>query len=46
MLQKQYKRAEAIYLEQGQVEHAIQMYRSLHKWDAALAVAKVLSAVA
>ena len=29
LLQKQYTRAEAIYLEQGQVEHAIQMYRSI-----------------
>jgi intraflagellar transport protein 172 len=39
ILQKQFKRAEATYLEQGQIDKAIDMYCRLHKWSDALAVA-------
>lgn len=40
LLEKQFKTAESILLEQGQVEEAMRMYRQLHKWDQALAVAR------
>lgn len=33
VLNGQYQAAEVIYLEQNQVEKAIQMYLSLHKWE-------------
>lgn len=33
ILNKQFKTAEAIYLEQNQLEKALNMYRKLHKWD-------------
>ncbi|GMT03452.1 hypothetical protein PENTCL1PPCAC_25626, partial [Pristionchus entomophagus] len=37
---KRYKEAENIYLEQNNVEDAIKMYQTLHKWDDALELAK------
>lgn len=40
LLEKQFKTAESILLEQGQVEEAMRMYRQLHKWDQTLAVAR------
>ena len=40
LLEKQFKTAESILLEQGQVEEAMRMYRQLHKWDQSLAVAR------
>jgi len=33
VLNGQFQAAEALYLEQNQVEKAIQMYLSLHKWE-------------
>lgn len=33
ILNKQLKTAEAIYLEQNQIDKAINMYQKLHKWD-------------
>ncbi|XP_063226619.1 intraflagellar transport protein 172 homolog isoform X1 [Bacillus rossius redtenbacheri] len=41
ILNKRFKEAEAIYLEQNQLDEAISMYRSLHKWDEALALAEM-----
>jgi intraflagellar transport protein 172 len=40
LLAKQAKRAEAMLLEQGRVEEAVQMYAGLQKWDAAIALAQ------
>ncbi|GMT33310.1 hypothetical protein PFISCL1PPCAC_24607, partial [Pristionchus fissidentatus] len=37
---KRFKEAENIYLEQNNVEEAIKMYQTLHKWDDALELAK------
>eukprot|EP00080_Pristionchus_pacificus_P016971 PDM76991.1 osm-1 [Pristionchus pacificus] len=37
---KRYKEAENIYLEQNNVEDAVKMYQTLHKWDDALELAK------
>lgn len=39
-LDKQFNKAEALLLEQGQVEVAIEMYMELHRWDEAIAVAE------
>lgn len=33
ILNKQLKTAEAIYLEQNDLEKALDMYKSFHKWD-------------
>lgn len=33
ILNKQLKTAEAIYLEQNDLEKALNMYKSFHKWD-------------
>ena len=43
MLERQFKLAETIYLEQGLVGEAIKSYQSLHKWDDAIAVAEAKS---
>ncbi|XP_065670042.1 intraflagellar transport protein 172 homolog isoform X3 [Hydra vulgaris] len=40
MFEKQFKLAESIYLEQGLVDEAMEMYQELHKWDEALAIAE------
>ena len=40
MLDKNFKMAESILLEQGYVDEAIEMYQELHKWDEAIAVAQ------
>ena len=40
LLDKQFKAAEGIYLEQNQTESAIEMYQSLHMWDEALNLAE------
>ena len=40
VFEKQFKLAESIYLEQGQVDEAMEMYQELHKWDEALAIAE------
>ena len=39
VLDKNFKLAESILLEQGYVDEAIEMYQELHKWDEAIAVA-------
>lgn len=40
ILDKQFKAAEGIYLEQNQLDEAIQMYQRLHMWDEALGLAE------
>lgn len=40
ILNKHFKLAESLLLEQGQADQTIEMYKSLHKWDDALAVAE------
>jgi len=40
VFEKQFKLAESIYLEQGQVDEAMEMYQELHKWDESLAIAE------
>ncbi|ELV13731.1 Intraflagellar transport protein 172 like protein [Tupaia chinensis] len=40
MLDKNYKLAEMIFLEQNAVEEAMDMYRELHRWDECIAVAE------
>nr|XP_032825685.1 intraflagellar transport protein 172 homolog [Petromyzon marinus] len=40
MLDKQYKLAESIFLEQNAIEEAMQMYQNLHMWDECIAVAE------
>ena len=40
ILDRQFKAAEGIYLEQNQLDEAIQMYRRLHMWDEALNLAE------
>lgn len=40
MLDKNFKMAESVLLEQGYVDEAIEMYQELHKWDEAIAVAQ------
>ncbi|XP_070555163.1 intraflagellar transport protein 172 homolog [Ptychodera flava] len=39
-LDKQFKEAEAIYLEQNNIDEAMEMYQLLHKWDESIAVAE------
>eukprot|EP00051_Salpingoeca_urceolata_P019102 m.274557 g.274557 ORF g.274557 m.274557 type:complete len:1824 (+) comp19348_c0_seq8:278-5749(+) len=39
-LEKQFKLAESIFLEQNQTDEAIQMYQRLHKWGGAIEVAE------
>ncbi|XP_027706181.1 intraflagellar transport protein 172 homolog isoform X2 [Vombatus ursinus] len=40
MLEKNYKLAEMIFLEQNAVEEAMAMYQELHRWDECIAVAE------
>ena len=40
VLDKQFKAAEGIYLEQNRLDDAIQMYQRLHMWDEALNLAE------
>lgn len=40
MLHKQFKRAEAVLIEQGRMDDAIHMYKSLHKWEDAVTIAE------
>ena len=40
LLDKQFKAAEGIYLEQNQIDAAIDMYTSLHMWDDAISLAE------
>ncbi|KAJ3395502.1 hypothetical protein HDU92_005616 [Lobulomyces angularis] len=41
MLDKQFKIAENIYLEQGKVEDAMNMYQEMHKWNLSIKVAEM-----
>ncbi len=41
ILDGQFKAAEGVYLEQGRLDAAVEMYRRLHMWDEALALAEV-----
>uniref|UniRef100_A0A1I7TZF2 WD_REPEATS_REGION domain-containing protein n=1 Tax=Caenorhabditis tropicalis TaxID=1561998 RepID=A0A1I7TZF2_9PELO len=43
IMQRKFKEAERIFLEQNDTESAIGMYTSLHKWDEALELAKVIN---
>eukprot|EP00042_Codosiga_hollandica_P051782 m.643612 g.643612 ORF g.643612 m.643612 type:complete len:1752 (+) comp58351_c0_seq22:791-6046(+) len=45
MLEKHFKVAETIFLEQGASEDAIQMYQMLHRWNDALEVARIKGSV-
>lgn len=40
VLDKQFKLAESIYLEQGKVDEAMAMYQEMHKWDMSIKVAE------
>ncbi|XP_022255684.1 intraflagellar transport protein 172 homolog [Limulus polyphemus] len=40
MLEKRFKEAEGIFLEQNNIEEAMAMYQELHKWDDALELAE------
>lgn len=40
LLDKQFKRAEVILLEQGKTDAAMEMYQELHRWDDAIRVAE------
>ena len=40
IFEKQFKLAESIYLEQGQIDEAMEMYQEVHKWDESLAIAE------
>ncbi|XP_042302841.1 LOW QUALITY PROTEIN: intraflagellar transport protein 172 homolog [Sceloporus undulatus] len=43
MLEKNYKLAEMIFLEQNAVEEAMEMYQELHMWEECIAVAEAKS---
>ncbi|KAJ3125766.1 hypothetical protein HK098_008226 [Nowakowskiella sp. JEL0407] len=40
VLDKQFKLAESIYLEQGKIEEAMSIYQEIHKWDLSIKVAE------
>ncbi|XP_062507829.1 intraflagellar transport protein 172 homolog isoform X2 [Corticium candelabrum] len=40
ILNKEFKLAESIYLEQGHINEAMEMYQELHMWDESIAVAE------
>ncbi|KAJ1542591.1 hypothetical protein HK096_009222, partial [Nowakowskiella sp. JEL0078] len=40
VLDKQFKLAESIFLEQGKVEDAMRIYQEIHKWDLSIKVAE------
>ncbi len=40
IMDRNFKLAESIYLEQNNVEEAMEMYQELHKWDEAIEVAE------
>jgi pentatricopeptide repeat protein len=40
VLDKQFKLAESIYLDQGKVEDAMEMYQEMHKWSQSIKVAE------
>ncbi|KAI0233465.1 hypothetical protein LSAT2_016275, partial [Lamellibrachia satsuma] len=40
IMEKNFKLAESIYLEQNHIDEAIQMYQDMHKWDEGISVAE------
>lgn len=40
VLEKQFYKAEQIFLEQGEVEEAMEMYQEVHKWDDSIRIAE------
>ena len=42
-LRGDYTRAERVFVKQGQVDEAIEMYQTLHRWDDAIKVAEQAS---
>jgi intraflagellar transport protein 172 len=40
MLEKQFHRAEAILLDNNEIEEAMEMYQELHKWDESIKIAE------
>ncbi|XP_063414390.1 intraflagellar transport protein 172 homolog isoform X2 [Mytilus trossulus] len=40
VMEKKYKEAESIYLEQNHVDEAMEMYQEMHMWDEAIEVAE------
>ena len=43
VLEKKFKKAEEVYLEQNCIDECIEMYQELHMWDDAIAVAEAKS---
>ncbi|XP_074640366.1 intraflagellar transport protein 172 homolog [Tubulanus polymorphus] len=41
ILDKKFKQAEGIYLEQNNIDEAMEMYQELHKWENAIVVAEL-----
>ncbi|XP_050690071.1 intraflagellar transport protein 172 homolog [Eriocheir sinensis] len=41
ILDKQFKTAESIYLDNNQLDEAMEMYQELHKWDEAVQLAEI-----
>ena len=40
IMEKNFKLAESIYLEQNNIDEAMEMYQEMHKWDEAIDVAE------
>mmetsp|Transcript_30644 Transcript_30644/g.27829 ORF Transcript_30644/g.27829 Transcript_30644/m.27829 type:complete len:722 (+) Transcript_30644:437-2602(+) len=40
LLEKQFYKAETIYLEQNEIDEAMEMYQELHKWDDSIKIAE------
>ena len=40
VLNKEFKRAEQIYLDHNEVEEAMEMYQEMHKWDESIKIAE------
>ena len=40
IMEKNFKLAESIYLEQNHIDEVMEMYQELHKWDEAINVAE------
>lgn len=40
IMEKNFKLAESIYLEQNHIDEVMEMYQELHKWDDAINVAE------
>lgn len=40
ILNKQFSKAEALYLEKDEVDKAIELYQEIHKWEDSLRIAE------